>query len=66
MTERKTKPKAATRPIGRQDCKAPAFTKRSMPASSKSPARSATKLDRVIAMLRSSAGATICVSRHRN
>jgi uncharacterized protein DUF3489 len=58
MTERKTKPKAATRPIARKTAK-PAFPYRSMPASSKSPARSATKHDRVIAMLRASAGATI-------
>jgi hypothetical protein len=57
MTERKTKPKAATRPIARKTAK-PAL-KRSVPASSKSPARSATKHDRVIAMLRTSAGATI-------
>jgi hypothetical protein len=58
MTERKTKPKAATRPIARKTAK-PAFTKRSTPASSKLPARSASKHDRIIAMLRTSAGATI-------
>lgn len=58
MTERRAKPKAATRPIARKTAK-PAFTKRSTPASSKFPARSATKQDRVIAMLRASAGATI-------
>ena len=58
MTERKIKPKAATRPIARKTAK-PAFTKRSTPPTSKSPARSATKHDRVIAMLRASAGATI-------
>jgi hypothetical protein len=58
MTERKTKPKAATRSIVRKIAK-PASPKRSVPASSKSPARSATKHDRVIAMLRTSAGATI-------
>src|ERR1700692_1803562 len=58
MTKRKTKPKAATRPIARMTAK-PAFTKRSTPTSSKLPARSATKQDRVIAMLRASAGATI-------
>jgi hypothetical protein len=58
MTERKTKPKATTRKIARKTAK-PAFTKRSTPASSKFPARSATKQDRVIAMLRASAGATI-------
>src|SRR5205807_3404688 len=37
----------------------PAPPKRSAPAASKSPARSATKHDRIIAMLRTSAGATI-------
>ena len=58
MTQRKTKPKAATRSIDRKIAKL-ASSKRSMPASSKSPARSATKHDRVIAMLRASAGATI-------
>ena len=58
MTERKTKPKAATRSIVRKMAK-PAPPERSMPASFKSPARSATKHDRVIAMLRASAGATI-------
>jgi hypothetical protein len=58
MTERKTKPKAASRPIARKTAK-PAFTKRSTPASSKLPARSATKQDRVIAMLRAPAGTTI-------
>jgi hypothetical protein len=58
MTERKTKPKAATRPIVRKIAK-PASPKRSVPASSKLPGRSATKQDRVIAMLRASAGATI-------
>ena len=58
MTERKTKPKAATHSIVRKIVK-PASPKRSVPASSKSPARSATKHDRVIAMLRTSAGATI-------
>ena len=58
MTERKTKPKAAPRPIAHKTAK-PAVPNRSTPASSKSPARSATKHDRVIAMLRASAGATI-------
>jgi len=58
MTERKTKPKVATRSIARKTAK-PASPKRSAPASSKSPARSATKHDRIIAMLRTSAGATI-------
>src|SRR5258707_7437041 len=58
MTERKNKPKAATRSIDRKTAK-PASPKRSAPASSKSPTRSATKHDRIIAMLRTSAGATI-------
>jgi Protein of unknown function (DUF3489) len=58
MTERKTKPKAATRPIARKITK-PVPPKRSAPASSKSPSRSAPKRDRIIAMLRTSAGATI-------
>src|ERR1700675_1502384 len=58
MTERKTKPKAATRLIARKTAK-PASPQRSASASSKSPARSATKHDRIIAMLRTSAGATI-------
>ena len=56
MTVRKTKPKAAPRPIARKTAK-PASTKRSTPAAS--PARSVTKRDRIIAMLRTSAGATI-------
>jgi hypothetical protein len=58
MTKRKTKPKAATRSIARKIAK-PAPAKRSAPASPKSSARSATKHDRIIAMLRTSAGATI-------
>jgi hypothetical protein len=58
MTERKTKPKIAKRPVARKTAK-PAFTKPSTPASSQTPARSATKQDRAIAMLRASAGATI-------
>jgi hypothetical protein len=58
MTKPKSKPKAATRPIARKTTK-PAPPKRSTPAASKSPTRSATKRDRVIAMLRTSAGATI-------
>jgi Protein of unknown function (DUF3489) len=58
MTKPKPKPKAATRPIARKTAK-PAPPKRSTPAASKSPTRSATKHDRVIAMLRTSAGATI-------
>ncbi len=58
MTERKTNPKATTRSIARKAAK-PASPKRSAAASSKSPVRSATKHDRIIAMLRTSAGATI-------
>jgi hypothetical protein len=58
MTKPKSKPKAATRSIARKTAK-PAPPNRSAPASSKSPARSATKHDRIIAMLRTSAGATI-------
>jgi hypothetical protein len=58
MTERKTKPKVATRSIARKTGK-PASPKRPTPASSKSLARSITKHDRIIAMLRTSAGATI-------
>ena len=58
MTKRKTKPKAATRSIVRKIAK-PAFPKRSVPAFSKLLVRSATKHDRIIAMLRTSAGATI-------
>jgi hypothetical protein len=58
MTKPKSKPKAATRSIVRKTAR-PASPQRSAPASSKSPARSATKHDRIIAMLRTSAGATI-------
>jgi Protein of unknown function (DUF3489) len=58
MTKRRPKPNAAPRLITRKAAK-PAPPKRSAPASSKSPARSATKHDRIIAMLRTSAGATI-------
>lgn len=57
MTKPKPKPKAATRSIARKTAK-PASPKRSAPAS-KSAVRSATKHDRIIAMLRTSAGATI-------
>jgi hypothetical protein len=58
MTKRNPMPKAATRLTTRKTAK-PASPKRSAPALSKSPARSATKHDRIIAMLRTSAGATI-------
>jgi hypothetical protein len=52
MTKPKSKPKATTRSIDRKTA-TPASSKRSATA------RAATKHDRVIAMLRSSAGATI-------
>jgi hypothetical protein len=58
MTEHKTKPKAAPRSTARKTAK-PASPKRSALPSSKPPTRSTTKRDRVIAMLRASAGATI-------
>lgn len=58
MTKPKSKPKAAARSITRRTAK-PASPKRSAPTPSKSTARSATKHDRIIAMLRTSAGATI-------
>lgn len=58
MTKPKSKPKAAPRTIVQKTAK-PASPKRSATASSKSTARSATKHDRIIAMLRASAGATI-------
>ena len=58
MTKPKSKPKAATRSIARKTAK-PASRKRSAPASSKSAARPDTKHARIIAMLRTSAGATI-------
>jgi hypothetical protein len=58
MTKPKSKPKAAPRSIARKTAK-PASPKRSATASSKSPVRFATKHDRIIAMLRASAGATI-------
>src|ERR1700726_3430519 len=58
MTKPKCKPKAATRSIVRKTAR-PSSPHRPAPASSKSPARSATKHDRIIAMLRTSGGATI-------
>jgi hypothetical protein len=58
MTKSKSKPKAATHSTARKTAKA-ARPKRPALGSSKSPARSATKHDRIIAMLRTSAGATI-------
>src|SRR6266550_3342649 len=58
MTESKSKPKAATRSIAGKTAK-PASPKRSAPTSSRKPTRSDTKHDRIIAMLRTSVGATI-------
>jgi hypothetical protein len=58
MTKPKSKPKAATRSIARKTAKA-ARPSRPPLGSSKSPARSATKHNQIIAMLRTSAGATI-------
>ena len=58
MAERKTKPKAAPRPIARKTAK-PAPPKRATTPSPKPTARFSTKHDRVIAMLKASAGATI-------
>ena len=58
MTKPKSKPKATTRSTARKTAK-PASRKRSAPASSKSAARSDTKHARIIAMLRTPAGATI-------
>ena len=58
MTKPKSKPKAATRSTARKTSK-PASRKRSAPASSGPAARSDTKHARIIAMLRTPAGATI-------
>ncbi len=58
MIRPKSKPKAATDPTARKVGK-PASRKRPAPGSSKPAARSGTKHDRVIAMLRTAAGATI-------
>ena len=58
MTKPKTKPRAATRSTARKTAK-PASRKRSAPVSSRSAARPATKHARIIAMLRTPAGATI-------
>ena len=58
MTKPKTKPKAATRSTARKTAK-PASRKRSAPASSRSAARPDTKHARIIALLRTPAGATI-------
>jgi hypothetical protein len=58
VTKRKSKPKAATGPIARKTAK-PAPRKRLPPASSKSAQRPDTKHNRIVAMLRAPAGATI-------
>jgi hypothetical protein len=58
MTKPKTKPKAATRSAAPKTAK-PASRKRSAPASSKPTAGPDTKNARIIAMLRTPAGATI-------
>jgi hypothetical protein len=58
MTKPKTKPKAATRSTARKTAKL-LSRKRSAPASSRSTAGPDTKHARIIAMLRTSAGATI-------
>jgi hypothetical protein len=58
MTKPKSKPKAVARSTGRKTAK-PASRKRSAPASSKPTAGPNTKNARIIAMLRTPAGATI-------
>jgi hypothetical protein len=58
MTKPKIKPKAATRSTARKATK-PVSRKRPAPASSRSGAGADTKHARIIAMLRTSAGATI-------
>ena len=58
MTKPKTKPKATTRSTARKIAKA-ASRKRTAPASFRSAARPNTKHARIIAMLRTPAGATI-------
>src|SRR5881397_2252848 len=58
MTKPKSKPKAATRPNARKTAK-PASRKRSAPASFRPAAGPDTKHARIIAMLRTPAGATI-------
>jgi hypothetical protein len=58
MTKPKTKPKAATRSTARKTAK-PASRKRSAPAPSRSAVGPDTKHARIIAMLRTPAGATI-------
>jgi Protein of unknown function (DUF3489) len=58
MTKPKTKSKAATHSTARKTAK-PASRKRSAPASPRSARRPDTKHARIIAMLRTAAGATI-------
>jgi hypothetical protein len=58
MTKPKSKPKAATRSTARKTAK-PVFRKRSAPVSSRPAASLDTKHARIIAMLRTSTGATI-------
>jgi hypothetical protein len=58
MIKSKSKPKATYRTAARRPNK-PTSRKRPTPSSSKTATRSATKHDRVIAMLRAPAGATI-------
>jgi hypothetical protein len=58
MTKPRSKPKAATRPRARKTAE-PASRKRSAPGSSRSAARPDSKHARIIAMLRTPAGATI-------
>ena len=58
MTKPKTKPKAAAHSTARKTAKS-ASGKRTAPASSRSAARPGTKHARIIAMLRTPAGATI-------
>jgi Protein of unknown function (DUF3489) len=58
MTERKAKPKAATRSTAPKTRKAKSRT-RSAPAATKPAARPDTKHSRIVAMLRTPAGATI-------
>jgi hypothetical protein len=58
MTKPKSKPKAATRSTARKAAK-PVSRKRPAPASSRSAAGTDTKHARIIAMLRTPAGATV-------
>ena len=58
MTKTKSKPKSTNRSIAHKTAKS-ASRKRSAPASSESATRSDTKHNRIVAMLRTPAGATI-------